>query len=82
MRSPLLPRFSSGLSLLAACGVVFATSALADERRPPPQNRFKPTLLSGQPVKVTGTITHNFTLQRRGPEGSHSPAPSRGEQQR
>lgn len=25
--------------------------------------RFSPTLLSGQPVKVTGTITYNFTLQ-------------------
>ncbi|MCA1815147.1 MAG: energy transducer TonB [Acidobacteria bacterium] len=25
--------------------------------------RFSPTLLSGQPVKVTGTITFNFTLQ-------------------
>jgi TonB family protein len=25
--------------------------------------RFKPTMLSGQPVKVTGTVTVNFTLQ-------------------
>ncbi|MBC7911623.1 MAG: energy transducer TonB [Pyrinomonadaceae bacterium] len=25
--------------------------------------RFSPTLLSGQPVKVSGTITYNFTLQ-------------------
>lgn len=25
--------------------------------------RFSPTLLSGQPVKVTGTVTVNFTLQ-------------------
>jgi protein TonB len=25
--------------------------------------RFSPTMLSGQPVKVTGTITFNFTLQ-------------------
>jgi protein TonB len=24
--------------------------------------RFKPTLLSGQPVKVVGTITFNFSL--------------------
>jgi protein TonB len=27
------------------------------------QARFSPTLLSGQPVKVTGTITYNFNLQ-------------------
>jgi protein TonB len=27
------------------------------------QARFVPTLLSGQPVKVTGTITYNFTLK-------------------
>ncbi|HEX8251841.1 MAG TPA: TonB family protein [Thermoanaerobaculia bacterium] len=27
------------------------------------QARFKPTLLSGQPVKVTGVITYNFVLQ-------------------
>jgi periplasmic protein TonB len=27
------------------------------------QARFSPTLLSGQPVKVTGTITYNFSLQ-------------------
>lgn len=27
------------------------------------QARFSPTLLSGQPVKVTGIITYNFTLQ-------------------
>jgi protein TonB len=27
------------------------------------QTRFSPTLLSGQPVKVSGTITFNFTLQ-------------------
>lgn len=26
------------------------------------QARFKPTLLSGKPVKVTGTITYNFEL--------------------
>jgi len=26
------------------------------------QARFTPTLLSGQPVKITGTITYNFTL--------------------
>jgi protein TonB len=26
------------------------------------QARFTPTLLSGQPVRVTGTITYNFTL--------------------
>jgi protein TonB len=25
--------------------------------------RFSPTMLSGQPVKVTGTVTVNFTLQ-------------------
>ena len=27
------------------------------------QARFTPTMLSGQPVKVTGTISYNFTLQ-------------------
>ena len=27
------------------------------------QARFKPTLLSGTPVKVTGVITYNFVLQ-------------------
>ena len=27
------------------------------------QARFKPTLLSGTPVKVTGVITYNFALQ-------------------
>jgi len=27
------------------------------------QARFSPTLLSGQPVKVSGTITYNFVLQ-------------------
>jgi protein TonB len=27
------------------------------------QARFSPTMLSGQPVKVTGTISYNFTLQ-------------------
>jgi protein TonB len=27
------------------------------------QARFSPTLLSGQPVKVTGVITYNFVLQ-------------------
>jgi TonB family protein len=26
------------------------------------QARFTPTLLSGQPVRVTGTINYNFTL--------------------
>jgi protein TonB len=26
------------------------------------QARFKPTMLSGKPVKVTGTITYNFEL--------------------
>ena len=28
------------------------------------QARFTPTLLSGQPVKITGTITYNFTLSQ------------------
>jgi protein TonB len=27
------------------------------------QARFSPTLLSGQPVKVTGVVTYNFVLQ-------------------
>ena len=27
------------------------------------QARFSPTLLSGQPIKVSGTITYNFALQ-------------------
>ena len=27
------------------------------------QARFSPTLLSGQPVKVSGVITYNFVLQ-------------------
>ncbi|MCA1592167.1 MAG: energy transducer TonB, partial [Acidobacteria bacterium] len=28
------------------------------------QARFSPTLLTGQPVKVSGTITYNFTLSQ------------------
>jgi periplasmic protein TonB len=27
------------------------------------QARFTPTLLSGQPVKISGVITYNFSLQ-------------------
>lgn len=27
------------------------------------QAKFSPTMLSGQPVKVTGVITYNFVLQ-------------------
>lgn len=42
----------SGHPLLQASAVQAARSA-----------RFSPTLLSGQPVKVTGVITYNFTLQ-------------------
>jgi protein TonB len=42
----------SGHPLLRQAAVQAARSA-----------RFSPTLLSGQPVKVTGTITYNFNLQ-------------------
>jgi hypothetical protein len=88
VRSPVPSRFKSGLCLLAASGVLLATSALAEERKPPlpkpppPKPSWHPTLLSGSPVKVTGMITHNFVMQRQGSDGSPNPTPSRGGQRR
>jgi protein TonB len=32
------------------------------------QWRFSPTLLSGQPVKVVGTVTINFKLEEKPPQ--------------
>ena len=47
------------LSAQAASGHPLLQAAAADAAR---QARFSPTLLSGQPVKVSGVITYNFDL--------------------
>jgi TonB family protein len=44
----------------AVCGHPALTKASEDAAR---QARFTPTLLEGQPVKVSGVITYNFVLQ-------------------
>jgi len=44
----------------AVCGAALLRKAALEAAR---QARFTPTLLNGQPVKVSGTITYNFVLQ-------------------
>jgi protein TonB len=48
------------ISATATSGHPLLRQAAAQAAR---QARFSPTLLSGQPVKVSGVITYNFVLQ-------------------
>ncbi len=68
------------VALVAVCGIVLVTSALGEERKPPPKPpppskpSFQPTLLQGMPVKIAGQVTANYQVQRQGPSASRGPA--------
>ncbi len=49
--------------VIDACAIEGPTLLLQDSENAAYQTIFSPTLLSGQPVKVSGTITFNYTLR-------------------